>query len=72
MELQTSPNIAAFVIRFVQSESSPASASPGEQGLAYRGTIRHIQSDEEIPFTRWADAVQFIRRFVKLESEAEG
>jgi hypothetical protein len=69
MELQTSPNITSFVIRFVQSESPPLAEATDQRRLSYRGTIRHIQSDEEISFIRWADAIEFIRRFVQLEIE---
>ncbi len=69
MELQTSPNIASFVIRFVQSESPQPADATDQRRLSYRGTIRHIQSDEEISFTHWADAMEFMRRFVQLEME---
>lgn len=67
MDTHVSPNITSFVIRFVQSESASGDTETGS--LSYRGTIRHIQSDEEISFTRWADAMQFIRQFIKLELE---
>ena len=33
----------------------------------YRGSIRHIQSEEELNFHFWDDAVEFIRRYVPLE-----
>lgn len=33
----------------------------------YRGAIRHIQSDEEMSFNTWEDAVKFIGRFVPIE-----
>ncbi len=69
MDLHVSPNITSFVIRFVQAEPLPG--TPGERGAAFRGSIRHVQTDEEISFTHWADAVQFIRRFVQLEMEEE-
>jgi hypothetical protein len=35
----------------------------------YRGSIRHIQSDEEMNFHLWGDAVEFIRRYVPLDIE---
>lgn len=35
----------------------------------YRGSIRHIQSDEELNFYVWEDAVEFIRRYVPLKTE---
>jgi hypothetical protein len=33
----------------------------------FRGSIRHIQSDEEMNFHVWEDAVEFIRRYVPLD-----
>ncbi|OGO66599.1 MAG: hypothetical protein A2030_11870 [Chloroflexi bacterium RBG_19FT_COMBO_50_10] len=59
------PNISSFVIRFVVS--NPAEPSPNQP--VYHGTIRHIQSDEELNFSSWKDAEAFIRRFVPLEDE---
>ena len=52
-------SIASFVIRFVVD---PASNT-------YRGEVRHIQTNEEIRFHAWSEAVAFIRRFVPLETE---
>lgn len=64
MDNHHSPNITSFVIRFVhepvQSPDKPAS---------YRGTIHHVQSNQEIPFTRWQDAVEFIQRFMPIDLE---
>lgn len=65
MDSHVPPNISSFVIRFVVD-----SAAAGEQNHSpYRGAIRHIQSDEEINFSSWGEAVSFIRRFVPLESD---
>ena len=36
---------------------------------SYRGSIRHIQSDEELNFHLWEDAIEFIRRYVPIETE---
>lgn len=60
-----SPLITSFVIRFVQNEVQEAVEESGQH--PFRGSIRHIQSDEEIHFHAWEDAVEFIRRFVPLE-----
>jgi hypothetical protein len=62
MDSQT-PLISSFVIRFVIQEALE------EQGevASYRGSIRHIQSEEELHFHVWEDAVRFIRRFVPLQ-----
>jgi hypothetical protein len=63
MDNSQSPTISSFVIRFVH-ESPPI---PG-QAPAYRGTIHHVQTNQEIPFTHWEDAVAFIQRFVVIDS----
>ncbi|MFH2038968.1 MAG: hypothetical protein ABIJ65_05980 [Chloroflexota bacterium] len=58
------PSISSFVIRFVVD-----SFSNGDSRSSYRGAIRHIQSDEELSFNSWEDAVKFIRQYVPLETE---
>jgi hypothetical protein len=35
-----------------------------------RGVIRHVQSDREIAFSRWQEALDFIQSFVTLEDTA--
>ncbi|MEW6239711.1 MAG: hypothetical protein AB1564_02750 [Chloroflexota bacterium] len=62
MESDTSPSIVSFVIRFVMAETLPAQ----EAQPSYRGFIRHIQSNEELAFSVWKDAVDFIERYVPL------
>ncbi len=57
MDALTSPIISSFVIRFV--------LDPGTE--VYRGEIRHVQTNEEIHFDAWQDAVAFIQRYVPLE-----
>ena len=64
MDNHRSPNLTSFVIRFVH-----APASSPEKPLFYRGTIHHVQSNQEIPFTRWQDAVEFIQRFMPIDLE---
>lgn len=65
MEPEPAPSIASFVIRFVVYGVSP----DGEQRpYSYRGAIRHIQTDEEMNFHTWEDAVAFIQRYVTLEA----
>ncbi|MFN8380589.1 MAG: hypothetical protein U0V02_01545 [Anaerolineales bacterium] len=60
MDAITPPLISSFIIRFVMEEV-PAK-SP-----AYHGTIRHIQTAEEINFNEWHEATDFMHRFVLLE-----
>jgi hypothetical protein len=63
MEEAGNPHITSFVIRFVQEGGD---ASPG---AGYRGNILHVQTDEQMAFTHWEDAVNFIRRFMTLEHQ---
>jgi hypothetical protein len=64
----TFPTISSFVIRFVQADAAgPNTASPPR---ATRGVIRHVQSDREIAFSRWQEALDFIQSFVTLEDNA--
>ena len=61
-----SPLISSFVIRFVQNEAQDEVENSIHH--PFRGSIRHIQSDEEMNFSIWEDAVEFIRRYVPLET----
>ena len=69
MDAHLPPNISSFVIRFVVESSAinTAQSSP-----LYRGTIRHIQTDEEMNFYHWEEAVNFIQCFVPLDSKNDG
>lgn len=61
MEEKSYPDVASFLIRFVQDHSKP-------EGIAgYRGVIRHIQTDLEQAFTCWEDVETFIQQVVPLE-----
>ncbi len=66
MNYETQPEITSFVLRFVR-ETVPEDY----QEVGYRGAIRHVQSDEELVFTQWKDAVNFIHQFVPINSEDE-
>jgi hypothetical protein len=59
ISLPPSLSISSFVIRFV--------VNPGTQD--YRGEIRHIQTQQELHFQSWEDAVKFIRVYVPIEPE---
>jgi hypothetical protein len=65
MTALTSPSISSFVIRFVYDQREKDDTGQP----TYHGSIRHIQSDEEINFTSWQEAEIFIRRFVPLEEK---
>ena len=57
------PTISSFVIRFVVQDA----LVNNEVRTVYHGAIRHIQSAEELNFSAWQEAVEFMRRFVPLE-----
>ena len=61
----TFPIISSFVIRFVQADAP--GVQTGSPPRATRGVIRHVQSDREIAFSRWQEALDFIQSFVTLE-----
>ena len=67
MDTQHPPTIISFVIRFVVEAPEPAQGAFS----AYRGSIHHIQSDEALNFGEWQDAVEFIQRYVPLESSRQ-
>lgn len=58
MDATSQPLISSFIIRFVLDE---AANQPN-----YHGSIRHIQTAEEIHFTDWREATEFMHRFVHL------
>ena len=62
MDNRSSPQISSFVFRFVQEEPVKLVGQP-----VFRGSIRHIQSDQELAFTRWIDAIHFMSQFVPEE-----
>lgn len=59
MEAVNLPQISSFIIRFVLEETHTDEKT-------YRGTIRHIQTAEEVNFSEWREATEFIHRFVQL------
>ncbi len=52
------PIISSFVLRFVVDPDTGS----------YRGEIRHVQTNQEMHFDTWQEAVEFIQRFVPLET----
>jgi hypothetical protein len=62
MDNSSSPQISSFVLRFVQDDPDKLADQP-----TYRGTIRHIQSDQECSFTSWPDAITFMSQFIPNE-----
>ncbi len=64
MDNDSAPNIVSFVIRFIQEQSEDRKTQP-----RYRGAIRHIQTDKELAFTCWSEAVEFIQLYVPLDTK---
>lgn len=56
-------DVESFVIRFVMDPVQPVDQA------GYRGVIRHVQTDEELGFTDWQEAVRFMKKFVPIEIE---
>jgi hypothetical protein len=52
--------IASFILRFTQEHTADTEPAPG----VWRGVIRHIQTNEELRFTRIESALGFIARYV--------
>lgn len=61
---ENSLTITSFVVRFVHS-------GPPENAT-FRGSILNVQTNEEVSFRHWEEAVEFIRRYVHLSPEHDG
>ncbi|MEJ2012517.1 MAG: hypothetical protein P8X64_09885 [Anaerolineales bacterium] len=55
-------NISSFLIRFID-----VNKLEGQSTGAFRGVVRHIQTGDELAFTRWKEAVDFMQRFFPFE-----
>lgn len=60
MEAANLHQISSFIIRFVMDETPSIKKT-------YHGTIRHIQTAEEIHFHEWSEATDFMHRFIPLD-----
>ena len=62
MEEKLYPDVASFLIRFVEGQ-------PNADGVSsYRGVVRHVQTDKELSFTSWEEVEAFIKLVVPLET----
>ena len=52
--------IASFVLRFVLDQEA------GSATNAWRGVIRHVQTNDELHFSGMKDALVFIQRFIEI------
>jgi len=57
--------ISSFVVRFVQDRAERLE----HRVSGWRGVITHVQTHEEQQFTRFAEVVAFMARFVDIEDE---
>jgi len=58
----TETRIISFIVRFVQPEG-------GDHTAPWHGVVRHVQSSEEVRFTRVEEALQFMSRYVPMGQE---
>ena len=61
MEEKSYPDVASFLIRFVQDQANQ------ENIAGYRGVVRHVQTDHEQVFTCWEEVESFIQQVIPLE-----
>ncbi len=52
--------IASFVLRFMLEQEV------GDAPNAWRGVIRHVQTNDELHFSGMKEALSFIQRFVEI------
>ena len=62
MEEKLYPDVASFLIRFVEGQPDVAGVS------SYRGVVRHVQTDKELSFTSWEEVEAFIKLVIPLET----
>jgi hypothetical protein len=65
MNSHPSPTISSFIIRFIQEPTED------QANLRYRGTIRHIQSNQQAGFTSWSEVEAFIERIIPFHEPDE-
>jgi hypothetical protein len=54
-------SITSFVVRFIHG-------GPPDNAVL-RGSILNVQTNEELAFLHWQEAVEFINRFVNLTAD---
>lgn len=73
--------IVSFVLRFVRQTGPEektlegmrvtALEDEGPLAMGWHGVVRHVQSREEVRFTRVDEALAFINRYVILQEEEQ-
>jgi hypothetical protein len=61
-------HLVSFVLRFVCEGLANLADKPAGE---WHGVLRHVQSNTELHFTRWEDAVAFIAQHVELNARRE-
>jgi hypothetical protein len=62
MMTKTQRDVASFLVRFTQDLWQD---EEGEPRVEWRGHVRHVQGDDEIRFTDFAEAMAFMQRNMK-------
>ena len=62
LDVMLETDVDSFIVRFVQEKGQ----SSGPTSTPWHGFIRHVQSKEEIRFTRIEDALHFVSNYVKI------
>lgn len=62
---EKTPSIDSFVIRFVHRPLPEEAEEAGfKREARVRGSVRHVQSNQEQGFTDWEEVEAFIRQYV--------
>jgi hypothetical protein len=68
--MESEANLTSFVLRFVFDQSLETTESAvAPIGQAWHGVIRHVQTNQERHFMRWAEAVAFVEQYIDLGEE---
>ncbi len=68
--MDSEANLVSFVLRFVFDQPPETTeTAPAPTGPAWHGVIRHVQTNQERHFTRWAEAAAFVEQYVDLSEE---
>ncbi len=63
--MSTETGVVSFVLRFVCDDPTDGVAIAA-RCTAWHGVIRHVQTNEELHFAHWPDAVGFISKYVNI------
>lgn len=69
MDKSSLPLVTSFIIRFVIENPECQPQLTTQVSAPFRGAIRHIQTDQEITFSRLGEAIEFMSRFIPLGSD---